>query len=139
MAVSVKQRFAVELGERSAGGAAFEKLAEKESLFAQGLGASVVREKIRQLVAEDGDAAGFESDDGNPGFDLRLELIENLEQKGFGAIEHAEVVEGASAAEVGLRDDDAVSGGFENFDGGFGGRGEKVVVERVGPEENGWG
>ena len=64
------------------------------------------------------------------------EFVEDLEQQGFGAVEHAEVVEGASAAEVGLRQDHVVSGGFEDFDGGFGGCGMEVVVEGVGPEQN---
>jgi hypothetical protein len=52
------------------------------------------------------------------------------------AVEHAEVVERAAAAEIGLREEDAVSGGFEDFDGGYGGGGEEIVVEGVGPEEN---
>ena len=106
---------------------------------AQGLGAVVVGEEIEEFVAEDGDAAGFESDDGDAGFDFGLELIEDFEQQGLGAVEHAEVVEGAAAAEIGLRDDDAISGGFEDFDGGLGGGGEEIVVEGVGPEEDGSG
>jgi hypothetical protein len=63
-------------------------------------------------------------------------LVEDFEQKALGAVEHAEVVEGASAAEVGLGDQDAESGGFEDLDGGTGGVGEEVVVEGVGPEED---
>ena len=114
----------------------FEEFAEQERLFAQGLGALVVREEVEEFVAEDGDAAGLEPDDGDSGFDLGLELVEDVEEQGFGAVEHAEVVERASAAEVGLRDEDAVSGGLEDFDGGAGGGGEEVVVEGVGPEED---
>ena len=98
---------------------AFEKFAEQECLAAQGLGALVVREEVDEFVAEDGDAAGFESDDGDAGFDFGFELVENFEQQRFGAVEHAEVVERASAAEIGARDEDAESGGFEDFDGGF--------------------
>ncbi len=114
-----------------------EEFAEEESLFAQGLGARVVGEEVREFVAKDGDAAGFESDDGDSGFDLGLELVEDVEQQSLGAVEHAEVVEGASAAEVGLGDDDAKSGGFEDIDGGAGGGGEEVVVKGVGPEKDG--
>ena len=73
-------------------------------MVAQGLGAGVVREEVDELVAEDGDAAGFQPDDGDSGFDLRLELVQNFEEQRFGAVEHAEVVERASAAEIGLRD-----------------------------------
>ena len=91
----------------------------------EALGALVVREEVDEFVAEDGDAAGFETDDGDSGFDLGVEFVEDVEQQGFGAVEHAEVVEGASAAEIGLRDDDAESGGFEDLDGGAGGRGRK--------------
>ena len=137
MAVSVQQRLALEVRQRRIPGVEFEKFAEQEGLLAQGLGALVVREEVEQFVAEDGDAAGLESDDGDARFDLGLEFVEDIEQQGFRAVEHAEVVEWAAAAEVGLREDDVVSGGFEDFDGGSGGRGQEVVVERVGPEENG--
>ncbi len=77
--------------------------------------------EIDKFVAEDGDAAGFEADDGNSGFDFGGEFIEDLQQKRLGAVEHAMVVERAAAAEVGSGDDDAEAGGFEDFDGGFGG------------------
>ena len=102
----------------------------------QGLGALVVREEIEEFVAEDGDAAGLESDDRDAGFDFGLELVENFEQQRLSAVEHAEIVEGAAAAEIRLREEDAVSGGFQNFDGGFGGGGQEIVVEGVGPEED---
>ena len=136
MAMAVEQGFAVELRKRSAPGILFEELAEQKCLFAQGLSALVMREEVEEFVAEDGDAAGFESDDGDSGFDLGLELIEDIEEQGFGTVKHAEVVERASAAEMGAGDDDAVSGGFEDFYGGTGGRREEIVVERVGPEED---
>ena len=70
------------------------------------------------------------------GFDFREKLVHDLEQQGLGAVEHADVVEGASAAEVGARDGDVEAGGFEDFGGGFGGRGQEVIVEGVGPEED---
>ena len=38
-----------------------------------------------------------------------------------------------------MRDEDAEAGGLEDLDGSARGRGEEVVVESVGPEENGWG
>src|SRR6478672_2467551 len=136
MAVSVKQRFARELRERRVARVMIEEFAEQECLSAQGLGPLVMWEEVREFVAEDGDAAGFKSDDGNAGFDLGLELVEDFEQQTFCAVEHAEVVKRASAAEVGLRDEDTESGGFEDFNGSAGRGGEEVVVKSVGPEEN---
>ena len=93
-------------------------------------------EEVCEFVAEDGHARGFQSDYGDAGFDFGLELVEDFEQKAFGAVQHTEVVEGASAAEVGFGDQDAESGGFEDLDGGTGGLGEEVIVEGVGPEED---
>jgi hypothetical protein len=137
MAVSVEQGFARELRELRVGSEfLFEEFAEQESLFAQGLGALVVREEVEEFVAEDGNAAGLESDDRDSGFDLGSESVENVEEQGFGAIEHAEVVERASATERGAGDEDVVSGSLEDFDGGAGGGGAEVVVEGVGPEED---
>jgi hypothetical protein len=133
MAVSVEQGFAGELRERGVGRVAFEELAEQECLFAQGLGALVVREEVEEFVAEDGNAAGLESDDGDAGLDLGLELVEDVQEQAFGAVEHAEVIEGASAAEVGLRYRDAEAGGLKDFDGSAGCCGLEVVVESVRP------
>jgi hypothetical protein len=38
---------------------------------------------------------------------------------------------------VGAWDGHVEAGGFEDFDGSFGGGGEEVIVKRVGPEEDG--
>ena len=136
VAVPVQQRLAIDLWQRRIAGVGFEKLAEQESLAGESLRALVVREEVEQFVAEDGDAAGFEADDGDAGLDFGLELVENFEQQRLSPVEHAEIVEWAAAAEVRLREDDAVSGGFQNFDSGFGGGGQEIVVEGVGPEED---
>jgi hypothetical protein len=102
MAVAVEEGFAFELREHRVGAELlFEKFAEQEGLFAQGVGAVVVGEEVEEFVAEDGDAAGLESDDGDSGFDFGFELIEDFEEKALGAVEHPEVVEGAAAAEIG--------------------------------------
>jgi hypothetical protein len=95
-----------------------------------------MREEVCEFVAEDGDATGFETDEGNAGFDLGLELVKDLEQQTFGAVEHAKVVERASAAEVGLWDEDTEAGGLEHFDGSAGRGRQEIVVEGVGPKEN---
>ena len=136
MAVSVEQGFARELRKLSWVRVFVQELAEQERLLAQGLGALVVREEVEEFVAEDGDAAGLEADDGDSGFDLGGERVEDVEQQGLGAIEHAEVVERTPATERRARDEHAVSGGLEDFDGGAGGGGAEVVVEGVGPEED---
>ena len=94
-------------------------------------------EEVEEFVAENGDATGLEADDGDAGIDFWGEYVEDLAEKFLGAIEHTVVVERASTAEMGFGDDDAEAGGFEDFDGGLGGRGVEVVVESVGPEENG--
>ena len=115
----------------------FEELAEQERLAAERLGSGVTGEEVGEFVPEDGDAGGLESDDGDSGFDLGFEMVENLEELRLGAIEHAEVVERASAAELDSGDADAESGGLQDFDGGPCGRGQEVVVEGVRPEQDG--
>ncbi len=68
--VAVENRFAIEPGERKTLCAGFEEFAEQESLPRQGLRAFVVGEEVEEFVAEDGDATGFEADDGNAGCDF---------------------------------------------------------------------
>src|ERR1700691_645963 len=94
-----------------------------------------MREKIYEFVAKNRDATGFESDDGNSGFDFRREFVEDLQEKCLGTIEHAMVVERAATAEVGSGDDDAEACGFEDFNGGVCSCGMKIIVERVGPKQ----
>jgi hypothetical protein len=136
MAVAVKQRFSLEAREFGVFRILVEKFAEQERLLAESSGALVVREEVDEFVAEDGDAARFEADDGNSGFDFGLQFVEDVEEQSFGTVEHAEVVERASAAEMGARDYDAEAGGFEDFDCGFGGVRLEIVVEGVGPEKH---
>src|SRR5260370_29532107 len=94
---------------------------------------------MHQFVAKDGDATGLEPYDGDTGFDFGREFVEDFKQERLSAVEHAVVVERAAAAEIRFWDDDTESGGFEDFDGGFGGAGQEIIVESVGPEENGRG
>src|SRR5208282_3648884 len=136
MAMAVDQRAACELRKREIFCPLLEKFTEQEDLLREGLRAFVFGEKVREFVAEDGGAARFEDDDGRSGFDFREKLVHDLEEQVLGAVEHADVVERAAAAEVGARDGDVEAGGLEDFGGSFGGRGEEVVVERVGPEED---
>ena len=137
--VAVKDGFAIKPRQWNMLGAGFEKFAEQEGLARQGLGEFVVGKEIDEFVAEDGDAAGFEADDGYSGFDFRREFVEDLEQERLGAVEHAEVVERAAAAEIDTRDDHSEASGFEDVDGGLGSGWVEVVIECIGPEENGRG
>jgi hypothetical protein len=95
-----------------------------------------VGKEVDEFVAENGNATRFEADDGDASFDFGGKFVEDLKQERLGAVEHAEVVERAAAAEVGSRDDDAEAGRFEDFDGGLGGLRLEIVVEGVGPEED---
>jgi hypothetical protein len=138
MAVAMKQRFARELRQGCIGPYfLLQEFAEQEGLAAKGLGALVIGKEVREFVPKHGDAAGLESDDGDAGFDLGLELVQDVEEEFLGAVEHAEVVKGPSAAEVRARDQDAEARGFKDFDRGARGRGKKVIVEGVGPKQNG--
>jgi hypothetical protein len=101
------------------------------------LRAFVVGKEVEEFVTKDRDAAGLEADDGNAGFDFGGEFVQDLKQKRAGTVEHAEVVKRAPAAEIGSWDDDPEAGGFEDIDGGLRGRGLEIVIESVGPEENG--
>ena len=72
--------------------------------------------------------------------ELGGEGVEDFEEIVFCGVEHAEVVEGAAAAEVLVGEGDAEAGGGEDLVGGAHGGGVEVVVEGVGPEEDsGWG
>ena len=102
-----------------------EKFAEQEDLLRESVGAFVFGEKVDEFVAEDGGAAWFENDDRSSRFDFGKKLVHDLEQQSFGAVEHADVVEWASATEMGARDAHVEAGGFEHFGGGLGGRREE--------------
>src|SRR6266481_6349776 len=95
-----------------------------------------MRKEVEEFVAKHRDATGFEADDGDASFDLWGEFVEDLKQERSGAVEHAVVVERASAAEVGFWDDNAEAGGFEDIDGGFRGAGVEIVIESVWPEKD---
>jgi hypothetical protein len=118
------------------GGVFDEELAEEEGLVAEFGGKWIVGQEVSELVAEDGGAGGFEDDDGGAGVELWGEGVEGFEEVVPGGVEHAEIVEGAAAAEMLCGDGDAEAGGGEDLMGGSQGRGMEVVVEGVGPEED---
>src|SRR5438309_4695560 len=134
--MAVDDGLALQSGERDQFAVAVEKFTEEDGLPRETLGALVPGEEIAEFVAEDSDAAGFEADDGNAGFDLGCERVEDAEEQVFSAIEHAEIVKGASAAEIAGGQFHAEAGVLEDVDGGLRRIGEEVVVERVWPEHN---
>ena len=135
MAVAVEQDVAGELRRLITGDTLFEEFAKEEGLTAQLAGAGMVGEEILEFVAEDRGAAGFEDDDGVSSVDLRPESLEDSLYILLRLVEHSEVVEGASAAEVALRDFDGAAGVGEDFERSLTGLGMIVVVEGVGPED----
>ena len=106
MAVPVQQHFAGKLRRLVAGRMALEKLAEKKRLASQLHGARIPRKQIAQFVAKDGCAARFQHDDGHARVNSRAQNGQNLLQILLGLVEHAEIVERPSAAQVacGTRD-----------------------------------
>ena len=66
---------------------------------------------------------------------MRGKGVESFEEVVLCSVEHAEVVEGAAAAEMLRGEGDAEAGGSEDLVGSAHGGGVKVVVEGVGPEK----
>ncbi len=73
---------------------------------------------------------------GVPAWSCGVRALRIFEEVVFGGVEHAEVVEGAAAAEMFGGEGDAEAGGGEDLVGGAHGGGVEVVVEGVGPEED---
>ena len=95
-----------------------------------------MREKIEQLVAENGEAAWLQADDRNAAANFRPQAFRESGGTGLGRLEHAGVVQGPSATEDGSRDLNLVARRLQHLDGGLADLGMKVVVERVGPEDD---
>jgi hypothetical protein len=136
MAVAVDDDFAIELRRFVVRSVLDEELAEQEGLVAEFGGAGIVGEEVGEFVAEDGGAGGFENDDGCAGLKLWSEGVESFEEIVLCGIEHAEVVEGTTAAEMLRWERDAEACGGEDLMGSAHGGGVEVVIERVGPEED---
>ena len=91
VAMAVEYGFAIEPRDREILGTGFEEFTEQEGLARKGLCAFVVGKEVDEFVAENGDATGFEADEGNAGFDGGPEFVEDPEQERLGAVEHAAV------------------------------------------------
>src|SRR6187401_2074728 len=108
-----------------------------EDLLGEALAVLVVREQLAELVLEDRGAARLHPDDRGPGSDLLAESLDRPFEIAARQAEEAVVVQWPSAADVALRDYDAVAGGIEHLDRGDADAGVEAVVEGVRPEEHG--
>ena len=136
MAVGVGQHFTMQRGEWNLFRELAQEIAQQIDLFAQSRGARVRREQIHEFVAKHGRATGLEHDDRQAVVDFLRQGVHGFDRTTLGLVEHAEVVEGTSAADVGLRNDDLEAGGFEHVERSQRRVGKKVVVESVGPEQD---
>jgi hypothetical protein len=66
------------------------------------LGEKAIGEEIESFVFEDAGTAWFEKDEGEAGFYLRGYAVEDFGEIGAGVRQEAEVVKGATAADVSL-------------------------------------
>src|SRR5258708_7465392 len=96
-----------------------------------------MRKQVEQFIAKDSHAARLQTDDWNPGFDLRRKLVEDLEKQLLGTIEHAEVIDGPAGERIGMRTHEGEAGGVGDCEGGLRGGREKIMFEGAGPEEKG--
>src|SRR5215470_8886083 len=98
----------------------------------------VAREKIAELVAEHCDAARFQPDNRHARLYLQGKRVEDVQQQVFGAVQHPEVVEGASATQIPLGKLHTEPGVLENVNRSLGRIRKEVVVERIRPENDDW-
>ena len=91
MAMRMDDGFALEL-RRSIVGVIDEEFTEQIRLVLELLRFRILAQQVGHLIAKDGDAAGFDSDDGRTGFDVTAQSSECLFQRGLGLVEHAKVI-----------------------------------------------
>src|ERR1700757_185720 len=97
-------------------------------LGAQSIGASILREEIAQLVVEDTGAGGLKEDDGKSRVDVRGHGFKDAHEVAAGSGQESEVVERASAAEMGSWKGHVEPSGFQDSLGGNKRVGMVVVV-----------
>ena len=103
VAVPPQEGLAIEAGHLEL--VAVEELAEVQRQVGQPTGVVIVGQDLRELVAENGQAARFHPDDGGPGADVGAQRIEDLVQVPLGHVQEAVVVERAAAADMTLGHD----------------------------------
>ncbi len=134
--MTVKHDFSIKTRRLITRSMMFQKLTQQERLAVKSIGARISGEEVSQFIAEDRGAAGFQNDDRQSGVDLRSQALKNVREILPGFIEHAEVIQRASAAEVFLGDSYFESSVSEHFQGGPADLGPVVVVEGVRPQDH---
>ena len=115
---------------------ALEKFAQRHRRLRELLRVRIIRIKIVKLVAENGNATRLESDDRDSFIELGAQCVDRLAQRALRHSEKSPVVERTSAADAFARNGDVIAGRFEDFGGGHGRLGMKVIVESVGPQHD---
>ncbi len=99
----VKQDLAGKLGWIPIGSVALKKLAEQKCLALQPQRARIGREQIPEFIAKDGSATWFQNNHRQACINCAAQRLQNLLEILFRAIEHAKVIQRATAAEMLLR------------------------------------
>ena len=136
MAVTVEDRFPLDMRQRKIVRTGHQEFAQQKSLAGQSLRPFVMRKKAAEFITKHGNATWLEANDGNTRFDFRGKLVKDLQQKRLRTIEHAMVIERTSAAQVRFGHCDAESASLEHFYGSLGSGGMEIVAKGVGPEQN---
>src|SRR2546430_16038420 len=116
MAMHVDNGPAWQFRELEVFGLSLKELAEHKCLLLEPPGAFIVREEIRQFIAEDSHTARLKPNNGCTHVDFGLQRVQYLAQEPFGGVEHPEIIERATTAQLLLGDDDLVASRFEHLD-----------------------
>src|SRR5215472_17595330 len=135
MAMPVDNGFALEL-RGTIIGLLHEKLAEQERLATKLLGIRVGSQQVGHLVAKDGDAARLQSDHRCPRPNLGSQDTQDLLELGLRPVEHAEVVQRASAAEGSVGNRHLISRVFQNLDSRLRNVRMEVIAKRIQPKDD---
>src|SRR5205085_12406059 len=100
MTVLVEDCLPGELWRLKIWGLFLEKFAQKQGLAGQNPGPRIVGKQVQQLISEDGSATWLQNDDRNFFLNYPSERVEYSQKLTLGAMEHAEIVERASAAQT---------------------------------------
>ena len=101
--MSVQQNFSRQPRWFVPGRLPLQEFTQEKCLVSQSLRTRILREKITELVPKYGSATRFEDDDGRAGVNLFTQSLQNPAQIFLGRIQHAEIIEWASAAEMTAR------------------------------------
>src|SRR5712692_4717370 len=136
MAVTVKKHFAGKLRRLIAGGMMLEKFAEKKRLTAQPPGAWVRWKQIAQLIAKNGGAAWFQDHHRYVSVNLFTQRMQDPLQILLSLVEHAEIIERATTAEMLPGNDRIAARRNEHLQRGAARFRVKIIIEGVRPQNN---